>query len=38
MKMDVREIGWDVMDWSDLVQDRDQWVALVNTEMNLRVP
>jgi hypothetical protein len=23
------------MDWIDLAQDRDQWRALVNTEMNL---
>jgi hypothetical protein len=38
IKMDLREIGWDDMDWIDLVQDRDQWRALVNTVMNLRVP
>jgi hypothetical protein len=36
--MDLREIGWDGMDWIDLAQDRDQWSALVNTVMNLRVP
>jgi hypothetical protein len=38
IKMDLRERGWDGMDWTDLAQDRDQWKALVNTVMNLRVP
>jgi hypothetical protein len=38
IKMDLREIGWDGMDWIDLAQDRDQWTALVNTIMNLWVP
>jgi hypothetical protein len=38
IKMDLREIGWDDMDWIDLAQDSDQWRALVNTVMNLRVP
>jgi hypothetical protein len=38
IKMDLREIGWDGMDWIDLAQDRGQWRALVNTVMNLRVP
>jgi hypothetical protein len=38
IKMDLREIGWDGMDWIDLDQDRDQWRTLVNTVMNLRVP
>jgi hypothetical protein len=38
IKMDLREIGWDGMDWIDLAQDRDQWRALVITVMNLRVP
>jgi hypothetical protein len=37
IKMHLREIGWDGMDWIDLAQDRDQWRALVNTVMNLRV-
>jgi hypothetical protein len=37
-KIDLREIGWDGIDWIDLAQDRDQWRALVNTVMNLRVP
>jgi hypothetical protein len=38
IKMDLREIGRDGMDWIYLAQNRDQWRALVNTEMNLRVP
>jgi hypothetical protein len=25
------------MDWIDLAQDKDRWMALVNTVMNLRV-
>jgi hypothetical protein len=38
IKMDLREIGWDGMDWIDLLQDMDQWRALVNTVINHRVP
>jgi hypothetical protein len=38
IKMDLREIGWDGVDWIDLAQDRDQWRALLNTVMNLWVP
>jgi hypothetical protein len=38
IKTDLREIGWGGMDWIDLAQYRDQWRALVNTVMNLRVP
>jgi hypothetical protein len=37
-KLELRDIGWDGTDWIDLAQDRDQWRALVNTVMNLRVP
>jgi hypothetical protein len=38
IKMDLRDVGWDGIDWTDLTKDRDQWRALVNTVMNLRVP
>jgi hypothetical protein len=37
-KMDLRDVWWDGMDWIDQTQDRDQWRALVNTVMKLRVP
>jgi hypothetical protein len=37
IKIDVRETGWDGMDWIDLTHDRDQWRALVNTVMNLQI-
>jgi hypothetical protein len=36
--MNLREVGWDGMDWIDLAQDRERWRALVNTVMNLLVP
>jgi hypothetical protein len=38
IEMDLRVIGWSDMDWIDLAQDRDQWRALVNTVIKLRVP
>jgi hypothetical protein len=38
IKIDVREIGWDGMDWIDMAQDRDQSRAFVNIVMNLWVP
>jgi hypothetical protein len=37
-KMDLGATGWGSIDWIDQAQDRDQWRALVNTIMNLRVP
>jgi hypothetical protein len=36
--MDILEIGWEGVELIHLVQDRDQWRALVNTIMILRVP
>jgi hypothetical protein len=36
--MDIRERGWEVVDWIHLAQDREQCRGFVNTAMNLRVP
>jgi hypothetical protein len=36
--MDIREVGWEDMNWIELAQDRDRWQALVNAVMNLQVP
>jgi hypothetical protein len=37
IKVDLREIGWDGVDWIDMSQDRDPWRALVNTVLNFPV-
>ena len=37
IKMDLREVGWQDIDWIDLAQGRDRWRAFVNAVMNLRV-
>jgi hypothetical protein len=34
IKIDLREIGWDGMDWIDLAQDRDQWMAPFDDELS----
>jgi hypothetical protein len=38
IKMDLREMGWDVINWIDETRARDQWRALVNKVMNFVVP
>jgi hypothetical protein len=37
IKMDLRESGWEGVEWIHLAQDRDWWWAVVNAVMNLRV-
>ena len=36
-KMDLSEVEWG-MDWIDLVQDRDRWLAVLKEVMNFQVP
>jgi hypothetical protein len=38
IKMDLREIEINGVNWIQMTQDRVQWQAFVNTVMNLRVP
>jgi hypothetical protein len=38
IKIDLREIGWDDVDWIDMARDRDQRRALVNMVLNHRIP
>jgi len=37
IKMDLQEVECEVMDWIELVQDRDRWQSLANAVMNLRL-
>jgi hypothetical protein len=38
IKIDLREIGWDGLDWIEVAQDGDKWRAFVNTVISLRDP
>jgi hypothetical protein len=38
VRMDLREMGCEGVDWIHLAQDRDQWRVHENTVINLRVP
>jgi hypothetical protein len=38
IKINLRGVGWGGIDWINLAQDRDQWMALVNAEIHFRVP
>jgi hypothetical protein len=35
IRMDLREIGWEGVDWLHLAENRNQWHAHTNTVMNL---
>jgi hypothetical protein len=37
IRMDLREIRLEGMDWMHLALDRDRWRALMNTALNLGV-
>jgi hypothetical protein len=38
IRMDLKKIGWEGVDWMHLAQDWDQWRAVMNTVTNLLVP
>jgi len=38
IKMDLKEIGWEVVEWILVDQNRDHWQALVKTVVKLWVP
>jgi hypothetical protein len=37
IRLGLREIGWEGVDWIHLAQDRDQWCDILNTLINLQV-
>jgi hypothetical protein len=36
IKMDLNEVGFGGMNWIELAEDRDRWLALVNSVMNVQ--
>jgi hypothetical protein len=38
IRINVREVVWECLDWIHLAQDRDQWLVLVNVIMNPQIP
>jgi hypothetical protein len=37
IRMDIVEVEWGDVDWTGLAQDRDRWISLVNSILNLRI-
>ena len=31
--MNIKSIGWEIVDWNNMVQDREKWRAFVNVVM-----
>jgi hypothetical protein len=38
INIDLGEVGWGIVSWVDLTQDRDKWIYPVNAVMKFRVP
>jgi hypothetical protein len=38
IRMDLRDIEWEGVDWMHVGQVRDQWQTLLNTVIKLQVP
>ena len=38
IKMDIKDVGWEGVDWTDMAQDKDTYWALVKAVLNLQVP
>jgi hypothetical protein len=38
IRMDLKETGWEDVDWMQVFGDRNQWRVVVNTVIDLRVP
>jgi hypothetical protein len=37
IRIDLGEVGWGDVDWIGLAKDRNEWIALVNSVLNLQV-
>jgi hypothetical protein len=38
IKVNVEEIVWEGLDWTDLFQERNKWLAVLNTVMKSPIP